>query len=321
MSDEHSNMDDFGNGEMRVNVEYAEPPGRTLGGVVQKKFAQANDGPSQFSHYNGGFVPSRTTTEKLPAGTYKLQFADAVGFYFAPMPLTTDSLLRLPDSKSDAVIAEIERFWTLKEKFQQFGFVHKRGFLLYGPPGSGKTSTVAVVNQNMVAAGGVVLIPTVPPDVLAPMLSSLRQVEPHRPLVVVFEDIDDHIRRYGEAEMLSLLDGESSIDNVVYIATTNYPENLAGRVVNRPSRFDKVIKIGMPNAGAREMYLKSRGLSQETVDAWVPLTDGFSIAHLKELVVGVEVLGEPLDDVVKRLRRMAVTPSSDGDKSSVGFGG
>lgn len=277
-------------------------------------------GFTQYAIFGAGFSPARSTAPALPPGSYGIAYSDSAGWYFDPSPLSTDALLRLPDSKSDAVISEIGRFWTLKEKFASFGFVHKRGFLLYGPPGSGKTSTIAVVTQNTVDAGGVVIINNVPPDITSQMLRSFRDVEPERPAVVIFEDIDATIKRHGEAEMLSLLDGEASIDNVVYIATTNYPENLAGRVVNRPSRFDKVIKIGMPNAAARTMYLQSRGLSSDEIAKWVPNTEDLSIAHLKELIVAVHCLGEDFDDTLKRLRRMAVTPSSDGDKGSVGFG-
>lgn len=272
--------------------------------------------PTQWGLAENGYIPCTETAPRLAPGAYSLSFRD-IGLHLERRTITTDSLLRLPDSKSDSVIGEIERFWTLKERFTRFGFVHKRGFLLWGPPGSGKTSTVAFVTQQMVKDGGVVFIGTIPGPLAAGM-AVLRQIEPERRLVVVLEDIDALLRKYGEAEFLSLLDGEASIDNVVFLATTNYPENLDGRVLNRPSRFDRVVKIDTPNKEARCVYLLSRGVEGDLAP-WIELSEGFSIAHLKELIVCVCCFGEKLEEVAKRLRGMAKRPSSE-QGGAVGFG-
>jgi SpoVK/Ycf46/Vps4 family AAA+-type ATPase len=237
--------------------------------------------------------------------------------------VVTDKLLRLPDSRSDDVVAEIQKFWTLKDKFNRYGFSHKRGILLWGPPGSGKTCTISIVMNEMVDAGGIVVLGNdVAPSALAYMLGRLREVEPNRPCVVVLEDIDTIIQVFGESQVLSLLDGESQIANVVYLATTNYPERLDGRIVNRPSRFDRIVKIDTPNKAARLMYLESRDLEidKEELNRWAEETDGFSIAHLRELIVGVLVLGSTFDVELRRLRTMAKTPKSDEPRSRAGFG-
>jgi energy-coupling factor transporter ATP-binding protein EcfA2 len=272
----------------------------------------------QYAEYSNGYAPATRTLAQLPPGVYNIA-AGTSQYYFSPQKVITDNLLRLPDSKSEDVIKEIERFWTLKAKFQRYGLTHKRGFLLYGPPGSGKTSTVAVVSQLLVKSGGIVIVGNSgSPQVLSLMMGHLREVEPERPIVVLLEDIDTIIHRYGEAETLALLDGETSIDNVVFLATTNYPEHLDGRIINRPSRFDRVVKIGMPSAEARLMYLKARGVEGD-LDRWVEMSKDFSIAHLKELVIGVCVFGNDLDEEIARLRAMAKTPKSDDPKGSVGF--
>jgi len=272
----------------------------------------------QYAEYGSGYVPATRTLAQLPPGVYNI----AIGvsqYYFSPQNVVTDNLLRLPDSRSEEVIAEIEKFWKLKDKFKRYGIMHKRGFLLYGPPGSGKTSTVEIVSQTLVKSGGLVILGnSASPQVLSLLLGHLRGIEPDRPIVVLLEDIDTIIHRYGESETLALLDGETSIDNVVFLATTNYPEHLDGRVINRPSRFDRVVKIGMPTPEARLMYLKARGVEGD-LDRWVELSKDFSIAHLKELVIGVCVFGEDLEEVVARLRSMAKTPKSDDPKGSVGF--
>jgi Cdc6-like AAA superfamily ATPase len=284
--------------------------------------AEYGDVPGKMVQYalNGpGFRPATATVPALPPGIYTLGFVNDV-CTFLPQTMTTDELLRLPDSMSDTVISEIERFWKMKSEFTRLGFAHKRGFLLWGPPGSGKTSTLKFVTAQLVKAGGVVVICNLKPEVVAAELQHLRQIEPDRPLIVLMEDIDAIIKTYGEADMLSLLDGESSIDNVIFLATTNYPDELDGRVVNRPSRFDRVIKIGTPSAEARRAYLLSRKLSltEEELETWVKETKDFSVAHIKELIVGVFCYGNLFENDIKRLRAMAKTPKND-NENPTGF--
>jgi hypothetical protein len=166
-----------------------------------------------------------------------------------------------------------------------------------------------IVNK-MVAKKGLVIIAE-HPVLLSLSLLKLRAVEPNREMVVIWEDIDSVIERYGESEVLSVLDGESQIDNVVFIATTNYPEKLDARITNRPSRFDRIEKIDMPSDEARKIYLEAKGC--ESVIDGVDLiaeTKGMSIAHLRELIVGIWCLGNKPAEVLSRLKKMKTKPNS-----------
>ncbi len=300
----------------------SESKGEPKAGPASQDYEPAPEpAPGKLTQYRmigGAFAPSTSSKPKLPSGVYQVEWIDGVGLVFQPKKVETDTLLRLPDSKSDQVIKEVEHFWKMKDQMTALKYIHKRGFLLWGPPGSGKTSTVSVVIQQMIVNNGIVFTANCQPSRMAKALAQFREVEPDRPLMVIFEDLDAIIDQWGEAETLAILDGESSVGNVVFIATTNYPQNLDGRVVNRPSRFDRVVKIGMPNAEARQLYLESRGVIPDMATAWVELTHGFSIAHLKELIVGVMVFGETVDNVLTRLRAMAKLPTSEEGKS-VGF--
>ena len=140
------------------------------------------------------------------------------------------------------------------------------------------------------------------------------------------EDVDAIQQAYGEADMLAMLDGDLQIDNVVFIATTNYPEKLDKRLVNRPSRFDVVRKIGMPTAEARAVYLAARNKrlvdDDDEMDRWVDATEGYSIAHLKELIVSVEALGQGFDTTIARLNIMmdqTISSEDDDKKKPIGF--
>ena len=279
--------------------------------------------PVQYSYVGPGFLPTTRTTKALPPGCYRIEAYGQV-VIFAPKKIITDSLLKLPDSKSEEVVREVEEFWTLKPLFKKYGFSHKRGLLLWGPAGSGKTCAIAQIIVKMVKAGNLVLLAD-HPGLLSQMLYSLRSVEPDRPLVVVWEDLDTVIENHGEAEVLAVLDGEAQIDNVVFIATTNYPEKLDSRIVNRPSRFDRIVKIDMPNEAARGVYLKAKlGHTDVTEDGvkidLVKETKGLSIAHLRELIVGAYCQKSKVREVLTRLQKMKQKPKSGFESEGNGLG-
>ena len=135
------------------------------------------------------------------------------------------------------------------------------------------------------------------------------------------------VRKPDAAPPPILLDGENQVENVIYVATTNYPERLDRRFVDRPSRFDTLRLIGMPTPEARRIYLvhKEPGIDEKELRAMVRASDGYSIAHLRELLVLVKCFGQSIDEATKRLDGMrAANPSSDrqfGNLHAVGFGG
>lgn len=212
------------------------------------------------------FFPCEKVEQKLPPGQYTIEFSQQRGLFFNKTKVTLDGLIDLPDAESDKVIKHIEHFWNSPEKFKEMGVLHKRGFLLWGPPGSGKTTTIQQVSKMIIDRKGLSVY-VKDPELAAKGLEILRRIEPDRPIVVMMEDLDAMTggRHDSESHILALLDGELQIENVVYVATTNYPERLDKRLVNRPSRFDVVQKIDMPNAEGRRTYLKYKHPVLETM--------------------------------------------------------
>src|SRR4029077_7848633 len=152
---------------------------------------------------------------------------------------------------------------------------------------SGKSCTIQFVMKDVVKLGGIVIIFN-HPQLFIMGMRLLRQIQPEVPVIVVMEDIDAILEDYSESEVLNILDGVNDVTNTIFLATTNYPEKLGPRIVNRPSRFDKRFKIGYPNEEARRIYLKKLLPSEAIhnnvdIEQWISDTEGFSIAHLKEL--------------------------------------
>lgn len=267
-------------------------------------------------------VPETTTS--LPPGFYRCVDTPK-GPMFQTMNVRVDSLIDLPDETTDMLLKEFVTFWEKAGKYAEKGLSAKRGIMLWGPPGSGKTSAVQKMASHMIQQlRGVVVVADIYPPMLTDLLHDFRSIEPTRPLIVIFEDIDALVDQYGEANLLALLDGENQIANVVNVATTNYPERLDRRFADRPGRFDRVQYVGMPKEDARRTYFKARmpDIDELRLERWVKKTDGWSIAHLRELVVATEVLGDDDADTISRVDGMRETPRSEEapDRKSMGFG-
>lgn len=273
------------------------------------------DKQCQWARNGQNYYPSYPSAKGLPAGQYTISFQQGVGYYFIKSKIEMDELFILEDSVTEDVMSAMRTFWASEEKYRNFGFLWKRGVLLYGPPGTGKTSTVQLLAKEVENIGGISVYLN-NPDYFSG-LKVLREIEPDKPIVVILEDIDSLIDDYGESDVLSLLDGEMQLDNIVFVATTNYINKLPGRIKNRPSRFDYLRQIGFPNASNRARYLLSKNSirfenNQAELDVWVKETENFSIAHIKELIISVECLDVSFDIAVKRLQAL-IQSENDGN--------
>lgn len=186
---------------------------------------------------------------------------------------------------------------------------------------SGKTCTVNLIMKDVVDRNGVVIKFT-NPGLFIEGMRVLREIQSVTPIVVLMEDIDSIIEHYEESPVLNILDGVESVSKIVFLATTNYPETLGPRIINRPSRFDKRFKIPYPNVESRMMYFKhlcgTKKPEELKIDIkkWVKDTEDFSIAHLKELFVAVIILGDEYAEALENLSKMKekISSSEDIDK-------
>ena len=282
-----------------------EVPGPAPDSPEEKKKDEAN-----FRQWalggNGRYTPVGASTPNLPSGVYE-PFATPGSWGLEELNISSDEIYELPDMATNVVLDEIERFWNNEDRYRKHNLLYKRGVILYGPPGSGKSVAVKLLIKRLIERNGIVIVVhNVPLAIMC--LKALKRIEPKRNIICVFEDIDEILQSNGEAVVLSMLDGEHNVDRVLNVATTNYADRLGARIVNRPSRFDRRVKVDMPGEAARRAYIQSttgNTLTTETVDQWVADTDQMSIAHLRELVAAVFCLDQSYEEVVNRLKEMA----------------
>jgi len=287
-----------------------------------------NNGYEQWLVDGNVFFPVTKTTKLIPAGHYFFQFCsrrDRYGLALKNFP--TEELYNFPSNDFEEVVKDVRTFWNSKDKYKKFNYVYKRGILLYGPPGCGKTSLISLLAKELIKENGVVIWINQPRDLygIDGVLSDLREIEPNRPLIIIFEDIDNFANCDPElvTRLLNFLDGNIKFDNYVTIGTTNYPQRLEERISNRPSRFAVKKEIKLPNKLVRKYYLETKlkgKISDKIINEWVNKTEGMSIDHLKELILLVCVNEIEFETAIKEINTVKIKNTTGTGTKKIGFG-
>ena len=195
----------------------------------------------------------------------------------------------LDDTIKQDIFRSIDQFFTDDGSFfKDYGLPYKRGVLLYGSPGNGKTTLVKSITGSTNA-------PVVYWQITEFTGSQSVQevfgiVTRLAPAILVIEDIDS-MPDYTRSVFLNTLDGTQSREGLFIIGTTNYPQKIDPALINRAGRFDRAYEIPSPSVQIREYYLRKLDLknifSSEQVIDMAKLTKGLSISQLNELYMSV----------------------------------
>jgi hypothetical protein len=167
----------------------------------------------------------------------------------------------------------------------------KRGLLLHGPPGTGKTHTIKWLAAELADATMIVLTGG-SLGAAGPVCRMARELAPS---LVVMEDVDlvaeERTMMNGGGvlfELLNELDGMADDADVAVVLTTNRPDLLEPALAARPGRVDLALEIPLPDVDCRrrllELYARGLALELEDVDAVVNRTDGVTASFFRELL-------------------------------------
>jgi AAA+ superfamily predicted ATPase len=227
--------------------------------------------------------------------------------------------------------AEIEQIRELVEcpllyprVYEQLGIEPSRGILLQGPPGVGKTHLArAIANEvgaHFVYVNGPEILSSVQGGTEANLRSIFEEAMESAPSVVLIDELDaiapqrkesGHTDARMGTQLLSLLDGLVSMEDVVVIGTTNRPEAL-DPALRRPGRLDREIILGPPDAAGRLAILEihTRGVplteaAAEYLHEVARATHGYTGADLVDLVreAGLKALRRIVGPGLRRLDR------------------
>jgi ATP-dependent 26S proteasome regulatory subunit len=199
----------------------------------------------------------------------------------------------LPDATLKLLDRDVLRFVESRAQLRRLGQSTRKGILLYGPPGTGKTHTIRYLASNL--PGHTTLIITAAQVArLAQYMSLARLLQP---AMVVIEDVDliardrDDMGPCEESmlnELLNQMDGLKQDADILFILTTNRPEQLEGALASRPGRIDQAIEVPLPDEAGRNKLVQLYGRGLPLADAVVAeaarRTKGVSAAFIKELM-------------------------------------
>src|SRR5215813_14946401 len=211
---------------------------------------------------------------------------------FTSIRSATFENLILPQQLKQELREDFRRFFASREVYRKHGIPWKRGVLLIGPPGNGKTHAIkALVNELRLPCLYVKSFKSDHDTEQSNMRKVFTRARRSAPCLIVLEDLDSLIEDENRAFLLNELDGFADNEGVVVIASTNHPEKLDPAILDRPSRFDRKYYFDLPGLPERLAYVRhwnqTLQLEMRLTDAEVVAvadgTDRFSYAYLKEL--------------------------------------
>lgn len=151
---------------------------------------------------------------------------------------------------------DIHEFFARRDWYAQLGIPWRRGYLLHGPPGTGKTSVAYALAGELRLK--LCTLSLTNPKLNDHTLSDLLQRTPPRSLILI-EDIDAFFRARDKQDarievsfsgLLNALDGVAAQEGRIVVLTTNHRERLDPALI-RPGRIDVEVELG--NASAEQL--------------------------------------------------------------------
>lgn len=216
----------------------------------------------------------------------------AAGVDFLPRPRVPSHEVILPPGVLADLARHVVGIGTHRDALRAAGRHLKRGVLLYGPPGSGKTLTVRHLLTQTPGITAVVLAG----DSIRFVTQAAELARAMQPAIVVLEDVDliaeDRNLSAGPQPllfaMLDALDGLDGDADVAFVLTTNRVEVLEHALADRPGRIDLAVEIPLPDAAARHrlftLYADGLALSPRAIEDAASRAEGATGAFAKELM-------------------------------------
>jgi mitochondrial chaperone BCS1 len=249
---------------------------------------------------------------KIRLASYLYHYNEAWRYVQAYTPRVLDSVILKPGEK-EHLAEDIRTFRESRERYRRLGVPYHRGYLLHGPPGTGKTSLVSALGAKFGMSIYAVNLTELNDRTLKTAINSVPANS-----IILFEDIDcmkagnrrpetgdrtaetitnnvnektDPADRFGVtlSGLLNVLDGFQAPENVLFVMTTNKIETLDPALL-RPGRIDYKLFLGKA-AGAQKIELYRRFFPEASADEasdFVALHFAETMAEFQGLLLALE---------------------------------
>jgi len=195
--------------------------------------------------------------------------------------------LFLPSDLKKDIRNSVEGFLSAKKIYETAKVPWKRGILLWGNVGCGKTTAIRTIISNYDFKPVTVHTSTQTTD--DTITEAFDYAQEQEPGLLYIEDLDTLLgSTVSLSHFLNLMDGVHSNNGILVIATANDLSKLKESITDRPSRFDRKWEIPLPNEEMSIKYLKRwfgntirrRDYAEIAKEG---VSHNFSYAYLKEL--------------------------------------
>lgn len=147
----------------------------------------------------------------------------------------------------EKVINNVQEFFNKKQWYIDKGLLHKKGILLSGPPGTGKSTFASVIASELDL--NLYYLNLSNSETIRKLDTIISEVPKNS--IILLEDIDCLFMTKDREKvennkylstLLNILDGVNSPTGIIYILTTNYI-NRIDKAILRPGRIDMYIKM------------------------------------------------------------------------------
>lgn len=261
-------------------------------GIYTEVMAISKQAAENFSHHLSKLILHGSAFRGQVLSLQKDCFGN-LSFKFHQLPNVDRAQIILPEELLQRVERQTIGFSHHAHRLAAAGRHLKRGILLHGPPGTGKTFSAMYLASRM--PGRTVFLLT--GAGLGSIEAACNMARILQPTTIILEDVDligtQRENQMVDAnallfELLNQMDGLADDADILFILTTNRPDVLEPALAARPGRIDQAIEIPLPDEDCRKrlflLYSNGLTLNVSDLDAIIKKIEGVSAAFIRELL-------------------------------------